>query len=194
MIFRILESLNHIHLPLFVINEVNVSLFRQFLGFHCLSKLIIWLNHDVFLMSLLFWIVSNLNHIKIPLFMLCKVIVSLFRQFLGFYCLSKLIIWLNHDVFLISLFFRIVSNLNHIHLLLFMIHKVNFIIFSQFLDFYCLSKLTKWLNHDVSLISLLFRIVSSLNQIHLLLFMIFKVNVILFRQFLGFYSLSKLTR
>ena len=84
--------------------------------------------------------------------MLCKVNVSLFRQFLCFYCLSKLIIWLNHDFFLISLFFRIVSNLNHIHLPLFMIHKLNVIMFSQFLDFYCLSKVTKWLNHDVSLI------------------------------------------
>ena len=67
--------------------------------------------------------------------------------------------------FLDIIIFRIVSNLNHIHLPLFMIHKVNVIIFSQFLDFYCLSKLTKWLNHDVSLISLLFRIISNLNHI-----------------------------
>ena len=78
MIFRIRESLNHIHLPLFMINEVNVSLFRQFLGFYCLSKLIIWLNHDVFLMSLLFRIVSSLNHIHLPLFMIHKVNVILF--------------------------------------------------------------------------------------------------------------------
>ena len=117
--------------------------------------------------------------------MLCKVNVIIFRQFLGFNCLSKLIICLNHDVFLISLFFSIVSILNLIHLHLFMIHKVNVILFRQFLCFYCLSKLIIWLKYDVFLISLFFRIVSSLNHIHLPLFMIHKVNVILFRQFLG---------
>ena len=72
--------------------------------------------------------------------MLCEVNVILFRQFLALNCLSKLIIWLNHDVFLISLFFSIVFSLNHIHLHLFMIHKVNVKIFIQFLGFYCLSK------------------------------------------------------
>ena len=111
------------------------------------------LNHDVFLISLLFRIISSLNHIHLPLFMIHKVNVILFRQFLGFYCLSKLIIWLNHDVFLILLFFRIVSSLNHIHLPLFMIHKVIVMLFRQFLGFYCLSKLIVWLNHDGFLIS-----------------------------------------
>ena len=119
--------------------KVNVTIFRQFLSFYCLSKLIIWLNHDVFFISLLFRIVSSLKHIHLPLFMIHKVNVIIFRQFLGFYCLSKLIIWLNHDVFFISLLFRIVSSLKDIHLPLFMIHKVNVIIFSQFLDFNCLS-------------------------------------------------------
>ena len=57
--------------------------------------------------------------------MISKVNVALLRQFLGLYCLSKLIIRLTHDVFLISLLFRIVSSLNHIHLPLFMINKVN---------------------------------------------------------------------
>ena len=84
--------------------------------------------------------------------MLYKVNVIIFRQFLGFYCLSKLILWLNHDDFLTSLLFRIVSILNHIHLHLFMLYKVNVIIFRQFLGFYCLSKLTIWLNHDAFLI------------------------------------------
>ena len=114
MIFRIRESLNHIHLPLFMIHKVNVIIFIQFLGFYCLFKLIKWLNHDVFLISLLFRIVSSLNHIHLPLFMIHKVNVILYRQFLCFYCLSKLITWLNDDVFLMSLLFRIVSNLNHI--------------------------------------------------------------------------------
>ena len=82
--------------------NVNVIIFQQFLGFYCLSKLKIWLNHDVFFMSLLFRIVSILNHFQIPLFMLCKVNVILLRQFLGVHCLSKLIVWLNHDGFLNS--------------------------------------------------------------------------------------------
>ena len=79
---------------------VNFIIFRQFLGFYCLSKLIILLNHDVFLISLLFTIDSSLNHIHLTLFMIHYVNVILFRQCLGFYCLSKLMLWLNHDVFL----------------------------------------------------------------------------------------------
>ena len=61
-----------------MIHKVNVIIFIQFLGFYCLSKLIILLKHDVFLISLFFKIVSNLNHVLIPLFMLCKVNVILF--------------------------------------------------------------------------------------------------------------------
>ena len=55
-----------------MINNVNVTLSRKFLGFYCLSKLIIWLNHDVFLISLVVGIVSSLNHIHLPLFMNMK--------------------------------------------------------------------------------------------------------------------------
>ena len=62
-------------------------------------QLIILLSHDIFLISLLFSIVFSLNHIHLPQFMLCKVNVIIFRQFLGFYCLFKLIKWLNRDVF-----------------------------------------------------------------------------------------------
>ena len=85
--------------------------------------------------------------------MLCKVNVTIFIQFLGLYCLSKHKIWLNHDVFLISLLFKIVSSLNYIHLPLFMIHKVNVILYRLFLGLYCLSKLIVWLNHDGFLMS-----------------------------------------
>ena len=162
--FRIVSSLNQFHLPLFMIKKVNVTILRQFLGFYCLSKLIIWLTHDVFLISLLFRIVSSLNQFHLPLFMIKKVNVAILRQFLGFYCLSKLIIWLTHDVFLISLLFRIVSSLNQFHLPLFMINKVNVILLRQFLGFYCLSKLIIWLTRNLFLISLVFGIVSSLNQ------------------------------
>ena len=85
-----------------MINKVNATLLRQFLCFNCLSKLIIRLTHDVFLISLLFRIVCTENQFHLPLFVINKVNVTLLRQLLGLYCLPKLIIWLTHDVFLIS--------------------------------------------------------------------------------------------
>ena len=60
-----------------MINKVNVTLLRQFLGLFCVCKLIIWLTHDVFLISLLFRIVSSLNHIHLPMFIINKVNVTL---------------------------------------------------------------------------------------------------------------------
>ena len=137
LLFRIFSSLNQFHLPLFMINKVIVTLLKQFLGLYCPSKLIIRLSHDVCFISLLFRIVSNLNHIDLSLFMINKVNVTLLRQFLGLYCPSKLIIRLTHDVFLISLLFRIVSCQNQIHSPLFMINKVNVTLLRQFLGLYC---------------------------------------------------------
>ena len=192
LLFRIVSGLNKFHLPLFMINNVNITFLRQFLRLYCLSKLIIRLTHDVFLISLLFRIVSSQNQFHLPVFMINKVNVTLLRQFLCFYCLSKLIIRLTHDVFLISLLFRIVSSKKQFHLPLFKIIKVNVTLLKQFLGLYCLSKLNIRLTHDVFIISLLFRIVSIQNQFHLPLFMINKVNVTLLRQFLCFYCLSKL--
>ena len=161
----IFSSLNKFHLPLFMINKVNVTL-KQFLGLYCPSKIIIRLTHDVFLISLLFMIFSSLNQFHLLLFMIKKVNITLLRQFLGLYCPSKLIIRLTDDIFLISLFVRIVSNLNHIDLPLFMNYKVNVTLLIQFLGLYCPSKLIIRLTHDVFIISLLFRIVSSLNKFH----------------------------
>ena len=192
LLFRTVSSQNQYHLPLFKIIKVNVTLLRQFLGLYCLSKLIIRVTHDVFLISLLFRIVSSQNQFHLPLFMINNVNVTLLRQVLCLYCLSKLIIRLTHDVFLISLLFRIVSSQNQFHLHMFMINKVNVTLLRQFLCLYYLSKLIKWLSYDVFLISLLFRIVSSQNQFHLPLFIIIKVNVTLLRQFLGLYCPSKL--
>ena len=186
LLFRIVSSQNQFYLPLFMINKVNVTLLRQFLGLYCLSKLIIWLTHNVFLISLLFRIFSSLNQYHLPL---NNENVTLLRQFLGLYCPSKLIIWLSYDVFSISLLFRIVSSQNQFHLPLFMINKVNVTLLRQFLGLYCLSKLIIWLTHNVFLISLLFRIFSSLNQYHLPLN---NENVTLLRQFLGLYCPSKL--
>ena len=108
-----------------MINKENVTLLTQFLCFYCLFKRIIWLNHDVFLISLLFRIVSSLNHIYLPLFMINKVNVTLLRQFLGLFCVSKLITLLTHDVFIISLLLRFNSSLNQLYFLLFMINEVN---------------------------------------------------------------------
>ena len=72
-------------------------------------------NSDVFSISLLFRFVSSLNHIHVPLFMINKVKLTILRQFLGLFGLSKIIIRLTHDVFSISLLFRIVSILNQFH-------------------------------------------------------------------------------
>ena len=55
-----------------MINKVNVTLLREFLGFYCLSKLVIRLTHDVFLISLLFMNVSSLNQIYLHLIMINK--------------------------------------------------------------------------------------------------------------------------
>ena len=192
LLFRIVSSQNQFHLPLLMINKVNVTLLRQFLGLYCLSKLIIRLTHDVFLISLLFRIVSSQNQFHLPLFMINKVNVTLLRQFLGLYCLSKLVIRLTHDVFLISLLFKIISSQNQFHLPLFKIIKVNVTLLIQFLGLYCHSKLIIWLTLDVCFISVLFRVVFSLNPFHLPLFMIYNGNVTLLRQFLGLYCLSKL--
>ena len=192
LLFRIVSSLNHFQLPVFMLSKVIETILRQFLGFYCLSKLRIWLNHDAFFMSILFRIVSSLNHFQLPLFMLSNVNNTQLRKFLGFYCLSKLRICLNHDAFFISILFRIVSSLNHFQLHLFMLSKVNETFLRKFLGFYCLSKLRICLNHDAFFISILFRIVSSLNHFQLHLFMFSNVNNTQLRKFLGFYILLKL--
>ena len=83
------------------------------------------LNHDAFFMSILFRIVSSLNHFQLPLFILSNVNNTQLGKFLGFYILSKLRIRLNHDAFFMSLLFRIVSSLNHFQLPVFMLSKVN---------------------------------------------------------------------
>ena len=131
LLFRNFSSLYHIDLPLFMINKVNVTLLRQFLGLDCLSKLIIMLTHNVFLISLSFRIVCSLNHIDLPLVMINKESVTLLRKFLGLHCQYKLIIRLTHNVFLISLLFMIFSSLNHIDLSLFMINKESVTLLKQ---------------------------------------------------------------
>ena len=90
------------------------------------------LNNEVFFISLWFRIVYSLNHISLPLFMLRKVNIALLLPFLGFHCLTKRTIFLNHEVIFISLFFRIFYSLNHILLLLFMLSKLSIALLYRF--------------------------------------------------------------
>ena len=176
ILFRIVSSLNHFQLPLFMLSKINESILRQFQGLYCLSNIRIQLNHDGFFMSIIFSFVSSLNHFQLPLFMISKVNETFLREFLGLYSLLMLRIWLNHDAFFMSILFRIVSSLNHFQLPLFMLSNVNNTQLRKFLGFYCLSKLRIWLNHDGFFMSILFRIVSSHNRFQLHLLMIIKVN------------------
>ena len=125
ILFRIVSSLNHFQLPHFMLSIVNNTQLRKFLGFYCLSKLRIWLNHDAFFMSILFRIVSSLNHFQLPHFILSIVNNTQLRKFLGFYCLWKLRILLNHNAFFMSILFMIVSSLKNFQLPLFMLRMVN---------------------------------------------------------------------
>ena len=124
-----------------MINKVNLTILTQFLGLYCLSKLIIRLTYDVFSISLIFRFVFSLNHNHVPLVMINRVKLAILRQFLCLYCLSNIIIRLTHDVFSISLLFRIISSLNQFHVPLFLINKVNVALLRQFLGLFCHSKL-----------------------------------------------------
>ena len=88
-----------------MLREVNIAILRPFLCFRCLTQLIIRLNDDVILISLLFRFLYSLNHIQLHLFMLSKVDIAILRPFLFFRCLTKLIIRLNDEVIFISLLF-----------------------------------------------------------------------------------------
>ena len=79
ILFRVVSSLNHFQLPLFMLSNVNNTQLRKFLGFNCLSKLRICLNHDAFFISILFRIVSSLNHFQLHLFMLSKLNETILR-------------------------------------------------------------------------------------------------------------------
>ena len=191
LLFRILHSLNHIQFPLFMLSELNIAILRPFLCFYCLTRLIICLNHKVIFISLLFRILHHLNHIQFPLFMLSELNIAILRPFLCFHCLTRLIICLNHKVIFISLLFKILHSLNHIQFPLFMLSKLNIAILRPFLCFHCLTRLIICLNHELIFISLLYRILHSLNHI---LFMLSKVNFARLRQFLCFDCLTKLIK
>ena len=118
ILFRILDSL-------FVLRKVSIAILKQPLCFHCLTKLVICLNPYFIFISILFRIVDRLNHIHLPLFILSKVSIAILKHFLCFHCQNKLIICLNPYFIFISILFRIVDRLNHIHLPLFILSKVS---------------------------------------------------------------------
>ena len=176
-ISKILQCLNQILLPLFILSKVNIDIKRPFLCFHCLTKRIICLNDEAIFVSLLFRFLHSLNHIQLPLLMLSKVDIAILRPFLCFHFVTKLIIRLNDEVLFISLLFRFLNSLNHIQLRLLMLCKVNIAILLPFLCFHFVTKLIIRLNDEVLFISLLFRFLNSLNHIQLPLFMLSKVNI-----------------
>ena len=90
LLFRILQSLNHIQLPLFMLITLSIALLRRFLCFHCLTKLVICLNPYFIFISIIFRIVDSLNHIQLPLFMLITLSIALLRRLLCFHCLTRL--------------------------------------------------------------------------------------------------------
>ena len=95
ILFRILDNLNHIHLLLFMLIAFSIAILKQFLCFHCLTKLMIYLNPKVILISILFRILDSLNHNHLPLFMLITLSIALLKRFLIFHCLTMLIMCLN---------------------------------------------------------------------------------------------------
>ena len=44
ILFRILDSLNHIQLPLFILSKVSIAILRRFLCFPCLNMFTVFLN------------------------------------------------------------------------------------------------------------------------------------------------------
>ena len=116
ILFRILDSLYHIHLPLFMLSKVSIAILKQLLCFHCLNKLKICLNPKAIFISILFRILQSLNHIWLPLFMFITLSIALLRRFLLFHCLTRTAIFLNPYVIFTSIFFRILDSLTSIHL------------------------------------------------------------------------------
>ena len=114
---------------------LNIAILRPFLCFHCLTKLLLCLNHEVIFKSLLFRILHFLNHIQLQMFMLSTVNIAFLKWFLC--CFSWLIICLNHEV----IFYIRILYLNHIQFPLFMLRKVNIALLRRFLCFHCVTKL-----------------------------------------------------
>ena len=131
-----------------------------------------------FFVSLLFRIVSRLNHFQLHVCMFSKVHVTLLRQFLGFFCPSKLGLLLNHDAFLYDYYLG--SFLDWI--------TFSYICSCSVIKRYIIKTVSRLLlsiqarimvKSRCVFVSLLFRIVSRLNHFQLHLFLFSKVNVTL---------------
>ena len=136
-------------------------------------------------MRILFRILKCLNRIQLPLLMSIMLSTALLRRILCFHCLTKTVICLNPYVNFMSILFRILDSLNHIHLPLFMLSKVSIAILKQLLCFYCLTKLIICIKPKVIFISILFRILDSL-------FVLRKVTIAILKLLLCFHCLTKL--
>ena len=60
-----------------MLSKVNISILRSFQCFRCLTKLIIRLNDVVIFILLLFRFLHSLNHIELPVLMLCNVNIAI---------------------------------------------------------------------------------------------------------------------
>ena len=100
LLFRIVSRLNHFQLHL-----IHVQLGKCYI-IKIVSRLLLSIQARIMVksryvfVSLLFRIVSRLNHFQLHLFMFSKVNVTLLGQFLDFYCPYQLGLWLNHDALL----------------------------------------------------------------------------------------------
>ena len=86
--------------------------------------------------------------------------------------------------YLQSILFRILDSL-------FVLTKVCIAILKQLLSFHCLNKLTLCLNPLVMFVSIIFRILESLNRIQLHLLMFIMLSIALLRRILCFHCLTK---
>ena len=101
--------------------------------------------------SLLFRIASSMDRLQLHLFVFSKVNVTLLRQFLGFYCPSKVGLWLNHDAVLYHYYLG--SFLDWITFSYICSCSVRYMLhyLDSFLGLYCPHKLGLWFNHDAFL-------------------------------------------
>ena len=148
---------------------------------YCLFKLITWLTHDAIFMSILFRIVSSLNHFQLPLFVLSKVNVTCFKIFSSLVLSIQAYNMVKSRCFLILLLIRIFSSPNLFQLPLFVLSKVNVTCFKIFSSLVLSIQAYNMVKSRCFLILLLIRIFSSLNLFQLPLFVLSKVNVTFLR-------------
>ena len=89
IIFRIFSSLNPIHLPLLIVNKVNVTLLKTVSRLALSVEAYYLFNSQCFLNINIIIIVSSLNYIQLLLFMIDTVNVTLLRYLYASIVYSK---------------------------------------------------------------------------------------------------------